>query len=96
MGASREPSDAVSESRREGVIAPVRDHLGAIPAGSPRLRLAGMDAYAARKVLSRHLHSKLYRGYSAARSDEDARDTLAVVHRIAEQRSQLRRRNLET
>jgi len=55
---SPEPSDAVSESRREGVAAPVRDHLGTVPARFPRLRLAGMDAYPAPKVLPRHLHSK--------------------------------------
>jgi len=59
-GASREPSDAVSESLREGVAAPVRDHLGAISARSPRLRLAGLDAHAAPKVLSRHLCTKLH------------------------------------
>ncbi len=59
-GASREPSDAVSESRRAGVAAPVWDHLGAIPARSPRLRLAGLDAHAAAKFyLSSYAASSL-------------------------------------
>ena len=69
-GVGREPSNAVSESRREGIAAPGRDHLGAIPARSPRLDLALLDAHAAPKILSRHLHRKLYRGYSAAHYDE--------------------------
>ncbi len=64
-----EPSDAISAPIREDISVSFRHHFGTVPARSPRLGLADLDAHAAPKVLSFNVLRKLRRGESAPQPD---------------------------